>query len=579
MGFLVTSPDSSSPENQVRPTPPIPKQIGPYQIEKILGAGGMGTVYLGTHQETGKQAAVKMMPASMAHEEGFVARFGREIAAMKQLQSPYIVQLYDNGEDHGTYYYAMEYVVGETLTDRLRREKRIPWREVIEIAVQVCRALKSAHNSGIVHRDLKPSNLLLGADGIVKLSDFGIAQVFATSKLTVTGGVLGTAEYMSPEQAQGRRATRQSDIYSLGAVMYVMLTGRPPFTGKSSLEVIQKHRFNQFDSPRRIVSEIPVWLDEVVCKCLSKPPEDRYPDANVLMLRLQEIPKKLDVKEFGSVGGAVDSESLTKVGETAVSDAGYMSGTLARDLFRMQAEADAQPRGIGRWLDNIWVLVGLLLLIVVGTTLALWKREQSPDEMFQQAQAILEKPEGPDWDRARDTFLLPLLDQDFEKWEPQVSPLLVKIESYDLKRQLLGRQKREPLPKTEPEAILKQVLQLQRLGQYSAAIDKLDSLEILLAGNDEFKSFQAAIDHLQKDLKAQEVASRLQYVRKAMDRAGKFQKDGKSGEAQAIWRSVIALYDADSSASELVAEARAALAASGSIEPSPGSPPSKTEKD
>ncbi|WP_437191656.1 serine/threonine protein kinase [Planctomicrobium sp. SH527] len=575
----MTSPDSSSPEKRTPLSPPIPKQIGPYQIEKILGAGGMGTVYLGTHQETGKQAAVKMMPASMAHEEGFVARFGREIAAMKQLQSPHIVELYDNGEDHGTYYYSMEYVAGETLTDRLRREKRIPWREVIEIAVQVCRALKSAHNSGIIHRDLKPSNLLLGTDGVVKLSDFGIAQVFATSKLTVTGGVLGTAEYMSPEQAQGRRATRQSDIYSLGAVMYVMLTGRPPFTGKSSLEVIQKHRFNQFDSPRRILPDIPVWLDEVVCKCLSKPPEDRYPDANVLMLRLQEIPKKLEIKEFGSVGGAIDSESVTKAGETAVSDAGYVSGTLARDLFRMQAEADAQPRGIGRWLDNIWVLIGLLLLIVTGTTLLLWKREKSPEEMFRQAQAILEKPEGPEWDEARERLLVPLLDRDFEKWETQVSPLMAKVEAYDLKRQLLGRQKREPLPRSEPEAILRQVLQLQKLGQYSAAEQKLESLGILLVGNDEFKAFQVAIVQLQKDLKAQEVASRLEYVRKAMGRAGKFQKDGKTGEAQAIWRSVIALYDADSNASELVAEARAALAASGSIEPSPGSPPTTTEKD
>src|SRR5690606_16400751 len=125
-----------------------------------------------------------------------------------------------------------------TLTARLKRERRIPWREVVDIGTQVCRALKVAHNTGIVHRDLKPSNLLIDRNGVVKLTDFGIAQVFASSKLTATGGILGTAEYMSPEQATGSRATRQSDIYSLGAVMYVMLTGRPPFTGKTTLDII-----------------------------------------------------------------------------------------------------------------------------------------------------------------------------------------------------------------------------------------------------------------------------------------------------------------------------------------------------
>ncbi|MCL4129981.1 UNVERIFIED_CONTAM: hypothetical protein GTU68_042114, partial [Idotea baltica] len=189
----------------------------------------MGTVYLGRHTETDRLVAVKVLPASMAREEGFIARFNREIAAMQKMQSSHIVELYESGEDNGTYYYAMEYVPGETLTERLHRDKRIPWRESIEIGVQICKALKAAHNTGIVHRDLKPSNLLLDPEGNVKLTDFGIAQVFASSKLTVTGGVLGTAEYMSPEQAQGTRANKQSDIYSLGAVLYVMLTGRPPF--------------------------------------------------------------------------------------------------------------------------------------------------------------------------------------------------------------------------------------------------------------------------------------------------------------------------------------------------------------
>mgnify|MGYP003390093150 CR=1 FL=1 len=267
-------------------------QIGPWEIGKKLGAGGMGTVYLGTHQKTRKQAAVKVLPASLAREPGFIERFKREIASMEQLKSPHIVEFYESGNDGDLYFYSMEYVDGETLTSRLKRDKRMPWPEVIDLCLQMCRALKAAHNSGIIHRDLKPSNLMLSNDGTVKLTDFGVAQVFASQKLTVTGGIVGTAEYMSPEQAKGQRATKKSDLYSLGAVMYVMLTGRPPFSGKSSLDVIHKHQFGVFDRPGLYATDMPRQLEEIVCKLLEKEPDNRFPDAYVLSLRLAEVQKR-----------------------------------------------------------------------------------------------------------------------------------------------------------------------------------------------------------------------------------------------------------------------------------------------
>lgn len=268
------------------------KQIGPWEIGRKLGAGGMGTVYLGTHNETGRQAAVKVLPASLAREEGFIERFKREIASMEQLKSPHIVEFYESGNDGDTYFYAMEFVDGETLTSRLKRDKRMPWPEVIDLCLQICRALKVAHNSGIIHRDLKPSNLMLATDGTVKLADFGVAQVFASQKLTITGGIVGTAEYMSPEQAKGQRATKKSDLYSLGAVMYVMLTGRPPFSGKTSLDVIHKHQFAMFDRPGLYATDMPRQLEEIVCKLLEKEPDKRYPDSYVLSLRLAEVQKR-----------------------------------------------------------------------------------------------------------------------------------------------------------------------------------------------------------------------------------------------------------------------------------------------
>ena len=140
------------------------KQIGPWVIERKLGAGGMGTVYLGKHVETSQMAAIKVLPASLAREEGFIERFKREIDSMEKLKSPHIVEFYESGNEGDTYFYAMEFVDGETLTSRLKRDKRLPWSEVIDICLQLCRALKAAHNAGIIHRDLKPSNLMMSPD-------------------------------------------------------------------------------------------------------------------------------------------------------------------------------------------------------------------------------------------------------------------------------------------------------------------------------------------------------------------------------------------------------------------------------
>ncbi len=545
--------------------PPQPDQIGPYRIERLLGAGGMGTVYLGTHIETGRQAAVKMLPASMAHEEGFVARFAREIAAMEQLKSPHIVELYDSGEDHNTYYYAMEYVPGETLTDRLKREKRLPWKEAVQIGIQVCQALKSAHNCGIVHRDLKPSNLLIAPDGTVKLSDFGVAQMFATSKLTVTGGILGTAEYMSPEQAQGRRVTRQSDLYSLGAVMYVMLTGRPPFSGKSTLDVIQKHKFSQFDSPKRIVPEIPFWLDEVVCQCLEKKPEDRFPDAYVLMLRLKEIEKKLELKNSDDNEGTLSAEAATSADSESGLEHG-MSGTLARDLFRIQTEASSASASFMRWFDNIWVLLGLLIVLIVSTAFLMQWVRMTPEKHFAKGEQIMQAPENPEWLAAREKHFVPLLEQDPEKWEPLVQPYMDRINVYEMKRKYLGRNGlREAPARSEPELQLRKILELRDQGLTIQAAEQLQALETLLQEQPEYASLIPFLQELHKSLIAHTPSTRLDYVNQALARAAALQSSGKLAEARGIWRSVITLYDSDPEARGLVESARRQLAESPSV--------------
>lgn len=379
----------------------LPNRIGSYEIVRKVGAGGMGTVYLGRHVESGLEAAVKVLPATLAREAGTVDRFNREIDAMRQLSGPHIVTLYENGHDEETdqMYFAMEYVEGRTLTECILSERRLSWDQSVDIALQICSALKVAHSAGVVHRDIKPSNLLIGANGVVKLTDFGVAQIFATRRLTATGGVIGTAEYMSPEQAQGRRCTRASDLYSLGAVLYAMLTGRPPFTGKNSVEIIQKHATARFDRPSLYVPELPRMLEDVVCKLLEKNPEDRYTDAHVVSLRLKEVVKRVELATNDetiarpNASSGLLSPTATAPGHsthTGPDDVTFASGlldshepatqhpreenrhvspgsaTMMRDAFRAEYLKEQEKSPLAALFDNTWFLVICLILLVAG---------------------------------------------------------------------------------------------------------------------------------------------------------------------------------------------------------------------
>ena len=546
-----------------------PERIGPYRIERRLGAGGMGTVYFGRHVDTELEAAVKVLSASMARENGFVARFTREVDAMRRLKSPHIVELYDSGVDDGTYFYAMEYVEGETLTQRLLRDKRIPWREVVDVGVQICRALKSAHNAGIIHRDLKPSNLMLSSDGTVKLTDFGVAQVFAGGRLTVTGGMIGTAEYMSPEQAAGQRATKRSDIYSLGAVMYVMLTGRPPFVGDSAMAIAQKHRFNQFDSPRRIVPEIPYWLDEIVCQCLEKKSEDRFPDAYVLSLRLAEVPRKVDYAQGNETFDFDQSQVVEQDTQSSTVDRPAMSqeigGTLMRDLMRAQVEASTARSPLQNIFDSTWVLVGLLALVIGGGVAWHRSKQLTPEEMFARGEDLMERPRGAVWDTAREDVFYPLLALDAEAWSPRVQPHLDRITAYEAERELRGSSfRRAPRERTESERFLLRALDERDDGKLVAAEQTLTALAALLAGDADQDRWLLVTQVLLTEIRAAQAegdkdGAAYALLRNSLARAAQARADGRTENAQAIWRSALELYHDDPGAADLLLEAQRGL--------------------
>ncbi|MBI3866240.1 MAG: serine/threonine protein kinase [Planctomycetia bacterium] len=536
-----------------------PERIGPYQILEKIGSGGMGNVYLGREAESGRLAAVKVLTASLAREPGFVERFNREIDAMRKLKNPHIVSLYESGVEGENYYYAMEYVAGETLMAVLRREKRLPWRKAFAIAIDVCLALKAAHDAGIIHRDLKPSNLLVTPEGLVKLTDFGVAQVFASGRLTATGGIIGTAEYMSPEQAQGKRAGKQSDLYSLGAVLYAMITGRTPFSGSTAVEVIQKHKFGVFDRPRLFVTDLPQRVDDTICKLLEKEPENRFPDALVLLRHLEQT---ISLEDYAAAGVTLASSvegkgSRTTVPATegALPQAPRHPGpaTLMQTLMRAELSEVVQGGFFSALFNNIYVLVTLLILVILGGVWFFRPQQPTPQEMFDRASAALQEEPGPEWLRARREYLEPLLALDSNTWGDRVRPLLRKIDAYEATRP--GRASR---PRSEAERQLQLALYYRQVGDLARAEKILAALSALLAGDEQLAKLQTAVTESLDEVRRQRAGNedRDRMLKAALERAATLARDGSPAEAQEIWKGIIELYGDDASAREFVRQAQ-----------------------
>lgn len=550
-------------ENEV-----TPERLGEYLIGKKIGAGGMGSVYLATNIHTDQQVAIKVLPSALAREPGFVERFHREIEALKKMHNPYVIEFYDSGVDNETYYYVMEYVEGETLTKRLHREKRIDWKTAVNISIQICSALKAAHDAGIIHRDLKPSNLILKEDDCVKLADFGVAQLFATEKLTVTGGIIGTAEYMSPEQAEGKRVTKQSDLYSLGAVMYVMLTGKPPFSGKTMLAIIQKQKYGQFDLPGRYVDDLPTWLEEIVCQLLEKDPQKRFPDAYVLSRRLQEVLNKFemstseDTYAFSKTNNS--SETPTVVQSGSEPEAG--AGTLMQGLMRAQLESESTGSRLSQLLDNTFFLLGILALVLVGGYFWFQERVLSPQEMFDQATLILQQPENPEWFTARDKFLLPLLEKDPDEWGQKVEKKLEQIKTYELRSKVGIKAKRRSrnAPQNEPQRFMMLAQHYLEIGNNSEAEHILAALVDVLNENPDQKENRdlalQMLNQLRQD--SRKNAERFVMLTQAMANADALAEQKKYKEAAALWNALIVLYEEDKAkaAQEFIRRAKENLA-------------------
>ena len=265
------------------------EKLGPFKIGRVLGHGGMGAVYEGIHETEHVAVAIKVLSDSFNEDTEVRVRFETEIETLKRLRHPNIVRLSGFGAEQGQLYYVMELVDGSSLQQELRKKRQFQWYEVAKIGIEICQALRHAHDRGIIHRDIKPANILLDQKGNVKLSDFGIARFFGSQQITDIHSVIGTLEYMSPEQALANPIQSSTDLYSLGCVLYALLMGKPPFPARSLPELLRKHNTITPLSIGSVRHDVPDELGYIIADMLQTRPEDRPRNAALVTKQLQSL--------------------------------------------------------------------------------------------------------------------------------------------------------------------------------------------------------------------------------------------------------------------------------------------------
>ena len=355
-----------------------------YKVVSRLGSGGMADVYLAEDEQLGRKVALKLLHRRFAEDPGFVERFRREAQAAAGLQHPNVVGVYDRGGYDDTYYIAMEYVPGRTLKQLIRDEAPVDPVRAIDIATQILKASRFAHRRGVIHRDLKPQNVMVDESDHAKVTDFGIARAGA-SDMTETGSILGTAQYLSPEQAQGHAVSASSDLYSIAVVLYEMLTGRVPFDGDQAVTIAIKHVSEAPTAPTAVNPNLPVELEQVVMWALNKNPADRPADADQFIAALEHAKAAIVAGTAGQ-----RTASITAVAAVAPVGGGIPPPATASNAGAETAPTDGQaaavdgggpppdqpetPRKRRRRSFWLWVALGVVLLLAGGAAAYLLTR-------------------------------------------------------------------------------------------------------------------------------------------------------------------------------------------------------------
>ena len=331
-----------------------------YRIVKLIGSGGMANVYLGIDMNTGLNVAIKILKPEYSSDEEFIRRFDSEAKAVASLNHSNIVKVFGVGHEGQFRYIVEEYVEGITVKDLINQNGHLDWRNAVPIVIQISLALDYAHQKGIVHRDIKPQNILISRDKVSKITDFGIARAASSTTITMTGGVIGSVHYFSPEQARGSKVGPQSDIYSIGVTLFEMVTGRVPFDGESNVSIAVKHLQETPPIASSMMQGIPMGLDAIINKCMQKSPEKRYQSMRQLVTELDAL-----LVDPNGVYGVIDETSE----HSAVSEPNISFRQNPEYDKISEIEKSAEAIRLSRYRDNI--LLVLIITVIAAVLIGL----------------------------------------------------------------------------------------------------------------------------------------------------------------------------------------------------------------
>ncbi len=450
----------------------VGKELGPYVVDKELGSGAMGTVYRAVHKTSGERVAVKLMSPALGTSEAARARFVRELDILKQLHHPNIVRYKGSGRYHGSPFFIMEYVEGESLDRVIARRDRLSWEEIVELGTQLCSALQHAHDKGIIHRDLKPSNVMVLRDGTVKLTDFGIAKDTDVTALTAANQTVGTAAYMSPEQCRGARdITAKSDLYSLGVMLYELLTGRKPFTAETAMEMFLQHANGTFPPPSRLVMDLPPWLNTLICQLMEKKPEQRPFSADAVAQSLAMVKDKVAAQQSAAVDAAKKRRMDRAATDVALDEKDKDAARAV--LGKKKKKKKAAPFYTRGWF-TLLALAGLGVVLMTGVYVVFIKAPGA-DGLYRQAEALMKADTDEARREAREGPIAEFLRYypEHEK-TPKVQAWADQVDREVAEKQMLNRRNANfKLDEDDPEE--KKAEEKARLALDSEDLGKLDT--------------------------------------------------------------------------------------------------------
>ncbi|WP_166829504.1 serine/threonine protein kinase [Thalassoroseus pseudoceratinae] len=507
------------------------RRIGPFEIERKLGDGGMGVVYLAKYLKDNRMVALKVLTPTMSSDMKLRARFNREMEILKKLRHKHIVRYFGGGTVDGQTFYAMEYIDGGSVEDLLEKRGRLGWEQVIEFTRAICKGLEYAHEAGIVHRDLKPANLFLTKKGQLKIGDFGIAQDTNATALTAPGSTVGTYAYMAPEQITGKKPiSRKTDLYALGCVMYEMLTLRTPYEHDSMPAMLMAHLKEE---PERLTSfaiDCPYWLESLIEKLMAKDPEDRYFDALAVQVALDDVGQRVAART--AVSGA------TKDGRTAIAPGSPTVETKGRKKRKKKKKA------AGPIYERTWFLVMCLAALIGFVTWSVWP--MSEQRLYEEAKTLMASKNIDDWRTAREKFIEPLQERfPNSQYNPEVREWLDRIEMDLALRQSTSRKERGVKPKSVAEAQFMEAQDFEDFGDLAFADSKYAQLIESIRGNEDARPFRLLAEKQRAqiaDRQSDPPITSVEFVNQQLREAeGLFLDDQLLG-AQKIWRRINSLY-------------------------------------